>query len=547
MPSFDENEPDTRDASQSGNNGSSGGTAALGAVNDSDVLRMGKMKKKKKIRGSNSGGPGAEKSPPPPVPGNGRGKDKTPPKSKGGDGSKGNNDKSPEKKRNSWGFSMSLMNNNSSGGPASGKTGKGGAGKDGGGGKKNKKKKKTKKGDADDDGGGGVGESEEIDREQLMDAGETDGTQDIPEEYRDAQGNFKMMPVPRHLGSLTRRRPPLVAVMGVAGCGKSRLASALMGRGKEKENRAVFRVGEKTVTPKVVVGEELAVLDAPGLPDPQPRISDTYYNDTVTKLRSAGYANAILFVVNQERVTPTLIKNYGLLYRAFNRLDCVKMFVLRRETSFLLLNKADQDAHERESRQTVNEILAAANLRTWNTQQFFMLTAGSGEEQDKQVKYMREQVKKSPRVDISAAEGMRLTTEGKTEQDDDGKDEDKETDGKGTGNGEGGSSSRPSSKRWSRPTSKKDPGSGVGDGNEEGGSSSRPSSKRWSRPTSKKDPGSGVGDGPTGKKRDAGSGVGDPIPSRSPPKAATKNTAKKSNATKKEEAKGAAKSDCSVM
>lgn len=44
----------------------------------------------------------------------------------------------------------------------------------------------------------------------------------------------------------------------------------------------------------------------------------------------------------QDRVTPTLIKNYGLLYRAFNRLDCVKMFVIRRETSFLLLNKADQ-------------------------------------------------------------------------------------------------------------------------------------------------------------------------------------------------------------
>lgn len=39
---------------------------------------------------------------------------------------------------------------------------------------------------------------------------------DIPEEYRDAQGNFKMMPVPRHLGSLTRRRPPLVAVVGVS-------------------------------------------------------------------------------------------------------------------------------------------------------------------------------------------------------------------------------------------------------------------------------------------------------------------------------------------
>lgn len=51
-----------------------------------------------------------------------------------------------------------------------------------------------------------------------------------------------------------------------------------------------------------------------------------------------------------------------------------------------------QEDHENESRRTVNQILDAANLKAWNTQQFFMLTAGSGEEQDKQVKYMREQV-----------------------------------------------------------------------------------------------------------------------------------------------------------
>jgi len=37
----------------------------------------------------------------------------------------------------------------------------------------------------------------------------------------------------------------------VAGCGKSRLASALMGRGREHEHRAVFGVGQKTVEPKV--------------------------------------------------------------------------------------------------------------------------------------------------------------------------------------------------------------------------------------------------------------------------------------------------------
>eukprot|EP00903_Cladosiphon_okamuranus_P017917 g16488.t1 len=263
---------------------------------------------------------------------------------------------------------------------------------------------------------GGAPEAPVDVHDTLMDAGETDGTQDIPAEYRDADGNFKRMPVPRQLGSLTRRRPPLVAVVGMAGCGKSRLASALVNRGNQREYRTVFGVGQKTVTPKVVIGEELSVLDCPGLPDPLPRVSDTYYNDTVLKLRSVGYANAVLFVVCQARVTPTLIKNYGLLYRAFNRLDCLKIFAIRIETSFVLLNRADQEVIERRARKTVNQILAATNLKEWDNQQFFMLTAGSGEEQDKQVKYIKEQVKKSPKVDITAEGGLRLTTEVKTEE-----------------------------------------------------------------------------------------------------------------------------------
>lgn len=213
---------------------------------------------------------------------------------------------------------------------------------------------------------------------------------DIPEEYRDSQGNFKMMPVPRHLGSLTRRRPPLAVVVGVAGCGKSRLSSALLGT---KENyRAILGVGSKTVSPKLIVGERLSVLDTPGLPDPFPGSSDTYYNDTVMKLRAVGYANAILFVVNQERVTPTLIKNYGILFRVFNKLPCVKLFVLRRDSSFVAQSMADQAIHEEDSRQIVNGILEATDLKRWKTKQFFMWTKGSGEEQDKQIKYIREEV-----------------------------------------------------------------------------------------------------------------------------------------------------------
>ena len=213
---------------------------------------------------------------------------------------------------------------------------------------------------------------------------------DSPEEYRDSLGNFKSMPVPRPMGSLTRRSPPLVVIVGVAGCGKSRLASALMGR--SKKYRAVFRVGTKTVAPKLVVGDRVSVLDTPGLPDPYPRSSDTYYDDTVTKLRGVGYANAVLILLNQERVTPTLIKNYGILYRAFNRLPCAKMFVLRRDSSFMAQSMADQAVHEAESRKAVDSILEATNLRRWDTQQFFMWTNGSGEEQDKQVDYIRDQV-----------------------------------------------------------------------------------------------------------------------------------------------------------
>lgn len=198
------------------------------------------------------------------------------------------------------------------------------------------------------------------------------------------------MPVPRHLGSLTRRRPPLAVIVGVSGAGKSRLAAALMG--KEKNYRAEFRVGRKTTIPKVVFGEKVAMLDTPGLPDPIPGSSAEYYDATVEKLRHVGYVNAVIFVLNQERVTPTLIKNYGILYSSLNRLPCDKLFVCRREHSFVFRNIADQEVEEQETRQVVNSILEAANLKSWTTKRFFMWTNGSGEEQDKQVKYIREQV-----------------------------------------------------------------------------------------------------------------------------------------------------------
>ena len=202
-----------------------------------------------------------------------------------------------------------------------------------------------------------------------------------------------MMPVPRHLGSLTRRRPPLALIVGLSGAGKSRLAAALMGKSKKESYRVVFRVGKKTTVPHMVAGEKLAVLDTPGLPDPYPQSSDEYYNATVSKLRQVGYANAVLFVLNQDKVTPTFIKNYGILYRALHKLPCVKMFVCRRKHSFVFQNVADQAVEEAETRKMVNDILAAANLKKWKTQQFFMLTNGSGEEQDKQLKYIREEVR----------------------------------------------------------------------------------------------------------------------------------------------------------
>lgn len=64
---------------------------------------------------------------------------------------------------------------------------------------------------------------------------------------------------------------------------------------------------------------------------------------------------------------------------------------------FLFFCVTLQEAHEAESRRTVNQILDATNLKNFSKMQFFMLTNGSGEEQDKQVKYMREQVSERDR------------------------------------------------------------------------------------------------------------------------------------------------------
>ncbi|CAN0438266.1 unnamed protein product, partial [Ectocarpus fasciculatus] len=99
-----------------------------------------------------------------------------------------------------------------------------------------------------------------------------------------------------------------------------------------------------------------------------------------------------------------------------------------------------QEAHESESRRTVNQILDATNLKNFSKMQFFMLTNGSGEEQDKQVKYMREQVKRSPKVEVSATEGLRLTTEVKSD----------DLDGKGSDDGSNSSRSSNTSRRSSK-------------------------------------------------------------------------------------------------
>lgn len=79
------------------------------------------------------------------------------------------------------------------------------------------------------------------------------------------------------------------------------ISTPLLPLAATKQNKTGNR--KTTNEKKVVVGEDLSVLDAPGLPDPHPRNSDTYYNDTVQKLRSVGYANAILFVVVQVSLT----------------------------------------------------------------------------------------------------------------------------------------------------------------------------------------------------------------------------------------------------
>ncbi|CAM9618984.1 unnamed protein product, partial [Laminaria digitata] len=67
--------------------------------------------------------------------------------------------------------------------------------------------------------------------------------------------------------------------------------------------------------------------------------------------------------------------------------------------------------HEADSRKAVDSILEATELKRWKTQQFFMWTNGSGEEQDQQVEFIRNQVRDSPRVDISPKVGLQLTTE----------------------------------------------------------------------------------------------------------------------------------------
>lgn len=57
------------------------------------------------------------------------------------------------------------------------------------------------------------------------------------------------------------------------------------------------------------------------------------------------------------------------------------------------MSMADQDRIVEDGQDTVNGIMRASRLKRWRARQFFILTNGAGDEQERQVNKIREQAR----------------------------------------------------------------------------------------------------------------------------------------------------------
>lgn len=123
--------------------------------------------------------------------------------------------------------------------------------------------------------------------------------------------------------------PAVVMVVGMPGVGRSTLANKLLHHPSiDPFEEGYKEFGAESETQRAE-WDGTVVIDTPAIPSQDPQTTLTNFDVVVNALRREGSLSTLIFLVQQEEVSPAEFAVYGILLRQLNRLPCSKLIVCR--------------------------------------------------------------------------------------------------------------------------------------------------------------------------------------------------------------------------